>query len=159
MPACPGSEYCGVGGGGGCSKTGWDIDDVKDKISKLLEEYDSGGDVREACRCIKELGMPFFHYEVVKKALVNVMEKKNDWLWRLLEECYSMSSITSNQTTNGFGRVADCMDGLVLEVPDVEKFNVERAKRKGWIDSCFPSERSASVVENGFASKPLVLEK
>jgi len=40
-------------GAGGCSKNGWDIDDVKDKISKLLAEYESGGDVREACRCIK----------------------------------------------------------------------------------------------------------
>ncbi|KAG9447119.1 hypothetical protein H6P81_013247 [Aristolochia fimbriata] len=33
------------------------------------EEYDSGGDVKEAFSCIKELSMPFFHHEVVKKAL------------------------------------------------------------------------------------------
>ena len=55
-------------GARGSSKNGWDIDDVKDKISKLLEEYESGGDVREACRCIKELGMPFFHHEGVEKS-------------------------------------------------------------------------------------------
>ncbi|KAJ8630852.1 hypothetical protein MRB53_024175 [Persea americana] len=65
-------------GGGGSSRTGWEIEDIKDKIGKLLEEYDSGGDAREARRCIKDLGMPFFHHEVVKKALVTVMEKKNE---------------------------------------------------------------------------------
>ena len=136
-------------GGGGSSKTGWDIDDVKDKISKMLEEYDSGGDVREACRCIKELGMPFFHHEVVKKALVNLMEKKNERLWKLLVACYSTGLITPNQMTKGFGRVADCMDDLVLDVPDVEKqfkLYIKRAKKEGWIDSLFPSERSRHTL-------------
>lgn len=139
-------------GGGGSSKTGWDIDDVKDNISKLLEEYDSGGDLREACRCIKELGMPFFHHEVVKKALVNVMEKKNERMWRLLRECYSMCLITADQMMKGFGRVADCMDDLVLDVPDVKKqfkYYVERAKQESWIDSSFPSERPLHSSENG----------
>ncbi|XWS60333.1 hypothetical protein CRYUN_Cryun07bG0026800 [Craigia yunnanensis] len=37
---------------------------------KLLEEYESGGVVAEACQCICDLGMPFFNHEVVKKALV-----------------------------------------------------------------------------------------
>lgn len=67
-----------------------------------------------------------------------------------------MGLITPNQMMKGFGRVAECMDDLVLDVPDVEKqfkFNVERAKKEGWIDSCFPAERPAATVENGFASK------
>ncbi|KAM1002210.1 hypothetical protein TB2_002563 [Malus domestica] len=71
-------------GGGG--RPGWAVEDVKDKIGKLLEEFESGGDAREACRCMKELGMPFFNHEVVKKALVTIMEKKNERLWILLEE-------------------------------------------------------------------------
>ncbi|KAE8659043.1 hypothetical protein F3Y22_tig00116965pilonHSYRG00712 [Hibiscus syriacus] len=33
---------------------GWAVDDVKLKIAKLLEEYESGGDIREAYRCIKD---------------------------------------------------------------------------------------------------------
>ncbi|XP_020103812.1 uncharacterized protein LOC109720881 [Ananas comosus] len=142
-------------GGGGSNKTGWEIDDVKDKIGKLLEEYDSGGDLREACRCIKELGMPFFHHEVVKKALINVMEKRNERLWGLLQECYSMGLITPNQMAKGFGRVAECIDDLVLDVPDVEKqfgFYVDRAKKEGWLESSFSTGRSEHVVENGFQS-------
>ncbi|GFY85768.1 MA3 domain-containing protein [Actinidia rufa] len=96
-------------GGGGSSRNGWAIEEVKDKIGKLLEEFESRGDKREACHCIKELGMPFFHHEVVKKSLVTVMEKKNGRLWGLLGECFSTGLITMNQMMEGFresGRIS-----------------------------------------------------
>ncbi|XP_030955817.1 MA3 DOMAIN-CONTAINING TRANSLATION REGULATORY FACTOR 2 isoform X1 [Quercus lobata] len=127
-------------GGGGSSRPGWAVEDVKDKIGKLLEEFESGGDIREACRCIKELGMPFFHHEVVKKALVTTMEKKNERLWGLLEECFGSGLITMNQMSKGFGRVAESLDDLALDVPDANKqftHYVERAKIAGWLDSSF----------------------
>ena len=67
-----------------------------DKIGKLLEEYESGGEIQEAFRCIKELGMPFFHHEVVKKALVSVMEKKNEnelYISQIRQEVYKIISM------------------------------------------------------------------
>ena len=139
-------------GGGGSSRSGWAVEDVKDKIGKLLEEYESGGDVREACRCIKELGMPFFHHEVVKKALVNYIEKKNERLWCLLKECYGSGLITMNQMTKGFGRVAEALDDLALDVPDAEKqfiCYVDRAKAAGWLDSSFSFTKQGLAKENG----------
>ncbi|KAF8411574.1 hypothetical protein HHK36_004129 [Tetracentron sinense] len=139
-------------GGGGSSRHGWAIEDIKDKVGKLLEEYDSGGDVREACRCIKELGMPFFHHEVVKKAMVSIMEKKNERLWGLLGECFSIGLITMNQMMKGFGRVAESLDDLALDVPDAEQQYtryVEWAKMAGWLDSSFCASRSGHTVENG----------
>ncbi|KAL7245796.1 hypothetical protein ACSBR2_001016 [Camellia fascicularis] len=142
-------------GGGGSSRNGWAIEDVKEKIGKLLEEFESGGDKREACRCIKELGMPFFHHEVVKKSLVSIMEKKNDRLWGLLGECFSTGLITMNQMMKGFGRVAESLDDLALDVPDADKqFTryVDRAKAEGWLDSSFSFCRSGHPVENGFCS-------
>ncbi|CAB4289659.1 unnamed protein product [Prunus armeniaca] len=139
-------------GGGGSSRPGWAVEDVKDKIGKLLEEFESGGGVREACRCMKELGMPFFNHEVVKKALVAIMEKKNERLWILLEECFGSGLITMNQMTKGFGRVAESLEDLALDVPDVQKqFTryVERAKNAGWLDSSFSFSKSGHVTENG----------
>ncbi|KAA8537975.1 hypothetical protein F0562_027445 [Nyssa sinensis] len=103
-------------GGGGSSRNGWAIEDVKDKIGKILEEFESGGDIREACCCIKELSMPFFHHEVVKKSLVTVMEKKNDRLWGLLGEFFNSGLITMNQMIKGFARVAESLDDLALDV-------------------------------------------
>ncbi|XP_004290465.1 PREDICTED: uncharacterized protein LOC101303761 [Fragaria vesca subsp. vesca] len=139
-------------GGGGSSRPGWAVEDVKDKIGKLLEEFESGGGVREACRCMKELGMPFFNHEVVKKALVTIMEKKKERLWILLEECFGSGLITMNQMTKGFGRVAESLDDLALDVPDAQKqfaHYVERAKTAGWLDSSFCFNKLGHVTENG----------
>ncbi|XAR62230.1 hypothetical protein NMG60_11016916 [Bertholletia excelsa] len=142
-------------GAGGSSRNGWTIEDVKDKIRKLLEEFESGGDKREACHCIKELGMPFFHHEVVKKSLVTVIEKKNDRLWGLLGECFSTGLITMYQMVKGFGRVAESLDDLALDVPDAkQQFTsyVERAKAEGWLDSSFVFDKLGCPIENGFCS-------
>ncbi|KAM1232879.1 hypothetical protein ACFX15_002574 [Malus domestica] len=137
-------------GGGG--RPGWAVEDVKDKIGKLPEEFESGGDVREACRCMEELGMPFFNHEVVKKALMTIMEKKNERLWTLLEVCFGSGLITMNQMAKGFGRVAESLDDLTLDVPDAQKqFTnyVERAKNAGWLDSSFCFSKLGHSTENG----------
>ncbi|XP_021902720.1 uncharacterized protein LOC110818240 [Carica papaya] len=139
-------------GGGGSSRHGWAVEDIKEKIGKLLEEYESGGDVREACHCIKELGMPFFHHEVVKKALITVIEKKNKRLWGLLEECFESGLITMYQMTKGFGRVAESLEDLALDVPDAEKqftSYVERARISGWLDSSSSFSKAEHAKENG----------
>lgn len=135
-------------GGGGTGKAGWELHEVKNRVGRLLQEYDCGGDIREACRCIKDLGMPFFHHEVVKKALVAVIEKRGtperDRLWGLLAECYGRGLITPNQMTKGFDRVADCIDDLALDVPDAGRqlaCCVEQAKKSGWLDASFSIAR------------------
>lgn len=142
-------------GGGGSCNNGWTIEDVKDKIGKLLEEFEAGGDTREACRCIKELSMPFFHHEVVKKALVILMENKKERMWRLLRQCFDMQLITMNQMTKGFVRVYESLDDLALDVPDAKKqFKnfVERAKVEGWLDSASfrVNGSEQDVSSNGF---------
>lgn len=125
--------------GGG---TGWAVEDAKDKIAKLLEEYESGGVVSEACQCIRDLGMPFFNHEVVKKALVMAMEKKNDRMLHLLQECFNEGLITINQMTKGFTRIKDGLDDLALDIPNArEKFSfyVEHAQEQGWLLPSFGS--------------------
>ncbi|WZY69483.1 hypothetical protein YC2023_001723 [Brassica napus] len=124
--------------GGG---TGWAVEDAKDKILNLLEEYESSGLVSEACKCIHELGMPFFNHEVVKKALVMAMEKKKDKIVvELLQESFGEGLITINQMTKGFTRVKDGLEDLALDIPNAkEKFSeyVEHAKKNGWVSSSF----------------------
>jgi hypothetical protein len=134
--------------GGG---TGWAVEDAKDKINKLLEEYETGGDIGEACQCIRDLNMKFFHHEVVKKALVMAMEKKNDWLLNLLQECSSEGLITINQMMKGFTRVADSLDDLALDIPNArEKFAsyVEQAKVNGWLVSSFTYGTKSDPAES-----------
>ena len=81
-----------------------------------------------------------------------IIEKKNDRLWDLLRPCFSTGLITMNQMTKGFGRLAESLDDLALDVPDAEKKfaqYVERAKAEGWLDSSVSFQRSGHVVENG----------
>ncbi|CAI0547463.1 unnamed protein product [Linum tenue] len=123
--------------GGG---TGWAVEDAKDKIMKLLEEYESSGGVGEACQCIRDLGMPFFNHEVVKKALIMAMEKKNDKMLDLLQECFNEGLITINQMTKGFTRIKEGLDDLALDIPNAEEkyaFYVEYAQKKGWLQASF----------------------
>lgn len=125
--------------GGG---TGWAVEDAKDKITKLLEEYESGGDVAEACHCIRDLGMPFFSHEVVKKTLVMAMEKKNDKILELLQKCFVEGLITTNQMTKGFTRVSDNLDDLALDIPDAKdkyKSYEQHAKDHNWLLPSFAS--------------------
>ncbi|XP_059304061.1 MA3 DOMAIN-CONTAINING TRANSLATION REGULATORY FACTOR 1-like isoform X2 [Lycium ferocissimum] len=119
--------------GGG---TGWAVEDAKDKIQKLLEEFESSGVLSEACQCIRDLGMPFFNHEVVKKALVMAMEKKNDRMLDLLQECFNEGLITINQMTKGFGRIKDGLEDLALDIPNAKDkftFYLEHAKERGWL--------------------------
>ncbi|XP_022885348.1 uncharacterized protein LOC111401719 [Olea europaea var. sylvestris] len=125
--------------GGG---TGWAVEDAKDKIQKLLEEYESGGVASEACQCIRDLGMPFFNHEVVKKALVMAMEKKNDRMLDLLQECFGEGLITTNQMTEGLNRIEDGLDDLALDIPNAQdkfEFYVNHARERGWLLPAFGS--------------------
>ncbi|KAJ3681171.1 hypothetical protein LUZ60_015660 [Juncus effusus] len=124
--------------GGG---SGWAVEDAKDKIQKLLEEYVTGGDLSEACRCIRDLNMPFFNHEVVKKGIVMGMERKcDDKVMELFGECFGEGLITINQLSKGFVRVRDGLDDLALDIPDAkEKFRVyvDRARESGWLLASF----------------------
>ncbi|XP_024376076.1 MA3 DOMAIN-CONTAINING TRANSLATION REGULATORY FACTOR 4 [Physcomitrium patens] len=133
-------------GGGG---TGQALEDAKEKIKSLLEEYAAGGELAEACRCIRDLDMSFFHHEVVKKALVMAIEKNNDRPLTLLKECANEGLITTSQMLKGFSRVIDSIDDLALDNPNArEKANgyVEQAKKEGWLKSTFGKTESASNV-------------
>lgn len=91
-------------------------------------------DIEEACQCIWDLSMPFFHHEVVKNALVMAMEKKNDRLFNLLQECSSEGFIAINQMMEAFTRVVDSLEDLGLDIPKAkERFAsyVEQAKVNG----------------------------
>ncbi|XP_073140963.1 MA3 DOMAIN-CONTAINING TRANSLATION REGULATORY FACTOR 1-like isoform X2 [Henckelia pumila] len=132
--------------GGG---TGWAVEDAKDKIQKLLEEYESGGVLNEACQCIRDLGMPFFNHEVVKKALVMAMEKQNDGILDLLQVCSDEGLITITQMTKGFSRIRDGLEDLALDVPNAKdkfRFYVKYAAERGWLTPSFAAAQGDAVA-------------
>ncbi|CAG7901955.1 unnamed protein product [Brassica rapa] len=133
---------CWGGRGIEIKSPGCTVSEVKEKIQVLLEEYVSGGDLKEACRCVKELGMSFFHHEVVKKSVVRIIEEKEkkERVWKLLKVCFESGLVAIYQMTKGFKRVGESLEDLSLDVPDAaEKFSycVERAKVDGFLDKSF----------------------
>ncbi|KAH0878271.1 hypothetical protein HID58_065665, partial [Brassica napus] len=144
---------CWGGGGVETNSPGCTASEVKEKIQVLLEEYVSGGELGEACRCVKELGMPFFHHEVVKKSVVRIIEEqeKKERVWKLLKVCFESGLVTIYQMTKGFKRVGESVEDLCLDVPDAwEKFKscVERAKVEGFLDESFAFEEEAQGVKD-----------
>jgi programmed cell death protein 4 len=125
------------------------VEDAKENIQLLLEEYYAGGELAEACQCIRDLDMPFFHHEIVKKALIMAMEKQNNHILSLLAECAQEGLITTSQMVKGFTRVIDSLDDLSLDIPDASnKMNmyVEEAKAAGWLS---PSFSMSAISNNG----------
>lgn len=98
------------------------VEEVKKKINDLLKEYVENGDAVEACRCIRELGVSFFHHEVVKRAVILAMEIRTaeQLILKLLKEASDEGLISSSQMVKGFARVVESLDDLALYIPNAK---------------------------------------
>eukprot|EP00897_Mesotaenium_endlicherianum_P000670 jgi/Mesen1/10603/ME000086S10143 len=124
-------------GGTGAGRT---VEDTKANMARLLEEFAAGGEMSEACQCLRELDTPFFHHEVVKKALVMAMEKQTDRPLEFLRECSGEGLITTSQMAKGFARTREYLPDLSLDIPDARaKFAAYVALAQGakWLSSAF----------------------
>lgn len=131
------------------------VEEVKRKISELLKEYIESGDTAEACRCIRELGVPFFHHEVVKRALVLAMETQTSeqLISILLKEASVEGLISSSQMVKGFSRLNESLNDLILDIPSAKgKFQllVPKAISEGWLD---PSLLKPTGENGGYKSQ------
>ncbi|CAI5970307.1 unnamed protein product [Closterium sp. NIES-64] len=127
---------------GGSAAVGRSVADAKESVTSLLSEYVAGGELGEACRCIRELNLPFFHHEIVKQTLVRAMEepKHEPRVLQLLQEASDEALISTNQMARGFQRVADALPDLVLDLPNAFlQFAAlaETAKSRAWIPADF----------------------
>ncbi|PQQ21760.1 MA3 domain-containing protein [Prunus yedoensis var. nudiflora] len=118
------------------------VEEMKKKIAGLLREYVESGDTFEACRCIRELGVSFFHHEVVKRALILAMEIRTSepLIMKLLKEAAEEGLISSSQMVKGFSRLAETLDDLALDIPSANTLFeslVPKAISEGWLDASF----------------------
>ncbi|KAE8686220.1 bHLH130 protein [Hibiscus syriacus] len=123
------------------------VEEMKKKIADLLREYVESGDTFEACRCIRELGVSFFHHEVVKRALVLAMEIQSakPLMLKLLKEAAEEGLISLSQMVKGFARFAEGLDDLALDIPAVKTLFqsiVPTAISEGWLDASFTKSSS-----------------
>ncbi|KAG2437004.1 hypothetical protein HYH02_011436 [Chlamydomonas schloesseri] len=112
---------CWGGSGAGTSHA-----DTKAAISSLLSEYlGASRDVAEAARRLRELGVPFFHHELVKQALLAAIDSPAhvDSVVALLGRLSSTGEVSASQLAKGLRRVADNLADAVLDNPQAgERF-------------------------------------
>ncbi|EFJ42803.1 hypothetical protein VOLCADRAFT_107054 [Volvox carteri f. nagariensis] len=103
----------------GGAGTGTHFTDSKAAISSLLAEYLVARDLGEASRRLRELGLPFFHHELVKQALVAALDNPShvDPVVALLARLSSSGEVSCSQLAKGLRRVADNLADAVLDNP------------------------------------------
>ena len=84
-------------------------------MQALLAEYLTNGDTLEASRCLMELNVPYYHHELVKRALVMAADDSKDHdsplLLKLLSELASSGAINqvSLSVCVSVGCLLDCL--------------------------------------------------
>jgi programmed cell death protein 4 len=110
------------------------VEELKIALDLVLQEYLLSGDVAEATRCIIELGSQQFYHEVVKRAVVNSLDKTpadQVKMSELLAHLFALELLSSAQARKGFNRLHSLLPDLTLDTPsaaDALARFVERAK-------------------------------
>ena len=85
-----------------------------------MQEYLSSKDVSEARHCLRKLAVPFFHHEVVKQALLRMMEEgvsNEESLEQLLKQLSSTGDISNSQMARVRLFLTLSMDPQLLSPP------------------------------------------
>jgi len=133
---------------------GLTVDEAKKKVALLLKEYLDSSDVAEATECLRALKMPFFHHELVKKALVHAIEEpaSAQAVMLLLRSMGQSVLISQTQMTMGFTRMMEAVEDLSLDVPAAgERFAelVAEAKSHKVLEEDFGNTPAHADVVNG----------
>eukprot|EP00123_Amoebidium_parasiticum_P009214 comp19331_c0_seq1/m.22240 comp19331_c0_seq1/g.22240 ORF comp19331_c0_seq1/g.22240 comp19331_c0_seq1/m.22240 type:complete len:346 (-) comp19331_c0_seq1:631-1668(-) len=130
---------------------------LTENITSTLKEYLQSGDVKEAEKQLKDLGVPHFHHEVVYEAVVMALEKtsnserRRELLSKLLQTLAKSFFISENQIVVGFSRVKRNINDIAVDIPGaVAAFDAfaDRATAagylpKGSLDAVQPLEAAA----------------
>ncbi|KAL3152918.1 hypothetical protein ABBQ38_012224 [Trebouxia sp. C0009 RCD-2024] len=116
------------------------IQQLRDSMQALLAEYLTNGDSLEASRCLMELGVPYYHHELVKRALVMAADDSRDHdaplLLTLLSQLASSGAINQTQMQKGFERVQQSLEDIALDSPLLKtrfQHYKQQAQQQGWL--------------------------
>lgn len=113
------------------------VEELKQAVDQLFQEYLLSSDVKEANRCVLELNAKHFHHEVVKRAIQNAVEQGEEQVVQmsaLLAELQVEDTISQQMIIQGFNRVKENLKDMTLDTPKAPvlvTMMVENAKRDG----------------------------
>jgi len=101
------------------------VEELKEAMDQLLEEFIDSRNLDEALRCVRELDCPYFLHELVKRGVRLVLSKEDQdrlLMSSLFEYLYSKEVISSNQIRLGFNKLFEIVEDLKLDVPRTPEF-------------------------------------
>mmetsp|Transcript_41456 Transcript_41456/g.130580 ORF Transcript_41456/g.130580 Transcript_41456/m.130580 type:complete len:450 (-) Transcript_41456:19-1368(-) len=111
------------------------VEELKESVNALVEEYFVEGELKEAVRCVQELDAPHFGHEIVKKIVYKGAEGGSSKMPRaidLLKALVRDGAVSSSQLAKGMVRSVVGLKDLSLDVPDassnVDAFVAELVK-------------------------------
>lgn len=126
------------------------VEEMKVAVDQLLQEYLLSNDMVEAKRCLAELNSPMFFHEIVKRAVVNAIDKSQKEQMQmsfLLKELRAAEMLSIQQAEKGFSRLFLMLPDIVLDTPDARRILIgfmERAKASGVLSAGYKPPAEAS---------------
>lgn len=108
------------------------VEELKVAADMLLMEFLISGDFAEASRCIKELASSEFNHEIVKRAVVQSLDKAKEQqlkMSELFQFLHESDILTPHQAAKGFGRLYNAAGDLSLDTPTAPQIIAEFAAR------------------------------
>ena len=102
------------------------VPELKREVADIVAEYITNNDADEAVLSWKELAVPYFAHELIKKVITSALEHiKSDGevgmiitqVTRLFRSLKSSGTVTSSQIRLGFERTRECLADLKLDSP------------------------------------------
>lgn len=115
------------------------VEELKVSIDMIIQELFLSNDLAEALRCVRELAVPHFHHEVVKRAIVHGIDhndRERALASALFKDLNAAEILSQDQAARGFARVKEALPDLSLDTPaapSVYDGFVERALADGVI--------------------------
>lgn len=131
------------------------VDELKEAIDALLQEFLISGDLGEAERCVRELRVPHFHHELVKRAISLVVDKPEQQqlkISRLFHHLFAEEVLSQEQLQMGLGKTHSKLPDLTMDAPcapAVLDFFVQAAVEQGLVEPNFsvPVASTAAAAE------------
>jgi programmed cell death protein 4 len=136
------------------------VEELKQEIDQLLQEYLLSRELDEAARCVKELEAPHFQHELVKRGVFAAMEMDGksdrvntnslanlDAMAALFGFLVRNAIVSDNQVKKGVDRLHKLLPDISLDVPTAPKL-LEAFEQMAVEQGCLQTGSSKPVVDS-----------
>ncbi|CAH0521660.1 unnamed protein product [Peronospora belbahrii] len=126
------------------------VEELKVAIDQLTKEYLLSRDLEEAARCVRELNVPHFHHEVVKRGITNSLEEggeaNSSAMASLLAYLVFHEVVSTGQLIKGFERFKLVLYDVALDIPNAAALFKDIVAR-GISDGILPKDFDTSAAK------------